>query len=317
MDSALEVRKSLPQLDPLIAFEAAARHASFARAARELNVTASAISQQIRSLESQLGVALFERGHRSVQLTGRGRDFQNSVSLALMHLMNAASEARASDTGSHLELATDTSIAATWLMPRLERFAALEPGVSLKLTVTDTQSELLNSPFQVAVMHGDGRWRGFDHERLFEEEVFPVCAPQYLATWHGALCDRDLPKAALLDLEYEHWRWMNWAIWLTEMGLPLPETPRKLRSNNYPVILEAARRGLGMALGWRHLVDDELEAGTLVRPVTRSVTTRYAYYVVWPFNEELSPIARRFRDWLLGECDKQASGRIHETLPGP
>lgn len=297
----LEVRKQLPQLAPLIAFEAAARSGSFARAAKELNVTPSAVSQQIRALETQLGIALFERGHRSVRLTGRGKQFQNSVSIALTHLVNAATEVRASDDLARLQIATDTSIAALWLMPRLARFEALHPGVSVHVNVTDVQEDLLKSDFQIAIVHGDGKWRGCDSDKLFEEEVFPVCAPGYLDGHGGSIELADLPNCTLLDLEYEHWHWMNWAIWLTEMDLPLPQGSRKLRTNNYGLVIEAARRGAGVALGWQHFLDDDLASGALVRPVRGSAKTRYAYHIVWPFNEDLSPGAAAFRDVLLDQ----------------
>ncbi|MGI9406066.1 MAG: LysR substrate-binding domain-containing protein [Hyphomicrobiaceae bacterium] len=303
----LEVRKRLPTLDPLIAFEAAARHSSFALAAKELNVTASAVSQQIRALETQLGVALFDRGHRSVHLTGRGKEFQNSVSVALMHLMNAANEVRAGEETDRLEIATDTSLAAQWLMPRLARFEALHPEVSLRINVTDVQADLLNSDFQIAVVHGEGTWRGYDSEMLFEEEVFPVCAPDYLESSNGKFTPETLVRSELLDLEYEHWHWMNWAIWLTEMKLPLPDAPRKLRVNSYPLVIDAAKRGAGIALGWRYLIDNALADGSLVRPVEGSLRTRYAYHIVWPFNEKQSPTAASFKDWLITERDARMS----------
>jgi len=297
----LNIRKRLPTLDPLIAFEAAARYSSFALAAKELNVTPSAVSQQIRSLESHLDAMLFERGHRSVQLTERGLEFQKSVSVALMHLLNAANDVRTSNTDERLEIATDTSIATLWLMPRLASFQALHPGVAVRITATDVQTELLESDFQIAIVHGEGVWRGYEAELLFDEEVFPVCSPDYIGSSGGRLSDGTLPEARLLDLEYEQWHWMNWAIWLTESQLPLPTRPRALTFNNYPLVIEAARRGHGVALGWRHLIDADLERGTLVRPTETAVRTRNAYHIVWPFNATLSPAAEAFGAWLRAE----------------
>lgn len=298
------MKRRLPHLDPLVAFEAAARHSSFALAARDLSVTGSAVSQQIRTLEAQLGVKLFARGHRSVQLTERGQDFYNSVSIALLHLENAANAVRSHRSDLQLEIATDTSIAALWLMPRLARFESRYPDVSLRLNISDNQADLLTESTQIAVVHGDGSWRGYASERLFEEEVFPVCAPEWLARWQGEFAAEDLAAAGLLDLEYEHWDWMNWSIWLTETGLSLPSAPRKLRTNNYPVIMAAAIRGAGVALGWRYLVDDYLEQGVLVRPVRESVKTENGYFIAWPYNDKLPPLAQAFKDWLLEERDR-------------
>lgn len=297
----LNVRQQLPQLDPLIAFEAAARHASFALAARELNVTASAVSQQIRTLEAQLGVALFDRGHRSVQLTPRGVEFQASVSVGLMHLVNAAAEVRTKDQAETLTIATDASIAAYWLMPRLEQFERRHPDVTIRVNVTDVLEELLNADFDAAIVHGDGTWRGHEAVSLFPEEVFPVCAPSYLEQRGGEIARDKLAECALLDLEYERWHWMNWPIWLTERGLPLPDKPRRLRSNNYGVLIDAAKRGAGVALGWRHLLDDDIATGALVRPIEDSVVTRFAYHLIWPYNLPLSAATRSLRDHLAEE----------------
>ena len=295
------IRKKLPHLDPLIAFEAAARLSSFALAARELNVTAPAVSQQIRSLETSLGVSLFQRGHRSVQLTDRGRLFQNSVSIALTHLANAADEVRIDENFQQLQIVTDTSIASMWLVPGLQRFESCHPECTARLITTDVQAELLNSDFQIAIVHGQGNWVGYDSVLLFEEEVFPVCTPGYLDRFPTGLKFEDIPLTDLLDLEYEQWHWMNWAIWLTETGLRLPDTPRKMKMNNYPLIIDAACNGAGLALGWKHLVDDHLANGTLVRPFSETVKTQNGYYMIWPFNTEMAPIAAAFHDWTLAE----------------
>ncbi|MEO1159214.1 MAG: LysR substrate-binding domain-containing protein [Pseudomonadota bacterium] len=299
------VRKKLPHLDPLIAFEAAARLSSFALAARELNVTAPAVSQQIKGLETGLGVSLFQRGHRSVQLTDRGKLFQNSVSIALTHLANAADEACIDDDFQQLQIVTDTSIASMWLMPRLRRFEQHHPDCSFRLTITDVQTDLLNGDFQVAIVHGQGNWAGHESRLLFEEEVFPVCSPGYLDRLPANLRLEDIPSADLLDLEYEQWHWMNWAIWMTETGLPLPDRQRKMKTNNYPFVIDAACNGAGLALGWKHLVDDHLASGALVRPFSETVKTQNGYYMVWPFNTEMAPIAAAFNDWILAELSTE------------
>ena len=296
-----DIRKKLPSLDPLIAFEAAARHCSFALAAKELNVTAPAVSQQIRGLEQSLGVSLFHRGHRSVQLNDRGKLFQNTVSIALTHLANAVDEVRKKDDTHILDVVTDTSIATMWLMPRLHRFEAQHPQCLIQLRTTDVEADVFSSEFQIGIVHGEGNWIGYDSQLLFEEEVFPVCSPQYLDRYPNGFKLEDLPSADLLDLEYEQWHWMNWAIWLTEVGLPLPVAQRKMKINNYPLVIDAARNGSGIALAWRHLIERDLEQGTLVQPVSRLVNTTNGYQLIWPFNDEMPPIAQAFRDWAIQE----------------
>ncbi|MCZ4352024.1 LysR substrate-binding domain-containing protein [Roseovarius aestuarii] len=299
------IRARLPHLDPLVAFEAAARLGSFKHAADELCVTASAVSQQIRALESQMNVALFERGHRSVWLTDRGKDFHNSVVVALNHLANAADEARLNDGKERLKIATDTSFAAHWFIPRLPKFEALHPDISLHIMVTDVRNDLLNGDCQVAMVHGEGDWRGYVTEQLFGEEVFPVCSPDYLEKWNGTITPNDLVNADLLDLDYEKWNWMNWAIWLTEMNISMPNLPRKLRMNSYPLLVDAAKRGAGIALAWRYLVDDDLVNGSLIRPLDHSVKTKYGYHIASPFNDKRSHATDCFVEWLLSERNLQ------------
>ena len=300
-------RQSLPQLDHLIAFEAAARHGSFTKAAAELNITQSAVSQQIRTLEERMGVALFERGHRSVRLTTEGRTFQNSVSVALGHLLSAANTVRggASAQGTPLHVATDDSVAALWLAPRLHKFQALFPDILIRLTASDRIEDCFADPVELAIVHGDGSWPGYECETFIEEEIFPVCAPSYLERIGPVTSAADLTSAALIDLDYERWNWMNWSIWLTENGVGLTGEQRNFQCNAYPLLIEAARNGQGVALGWRYFVDDDLAAGRLVRPLATSLKTRFGYHLVRRYNQPESAQARSFRIWLLSERDSQ------------
>ncbi|MCP5083788.1 MAG: LysR family transcriptional regulator [Alphaproteobacteria bacterium] len=300
-------RQSLPPLDHLIAFEAAARHGSFTKAAHELNITQSAVSQQIRTLEDRMGVSLFERSHKVVRLTAEGRTFQNSVSVALGHLLSAANTVRGTTSagGKRLHVATDDSIAALWLTPRLHKFQALFPEITLRLTSSDRIEECFADPVELAIVHGDGGWPGYECELFIEEEIFPVCAPTYLEKSGPIHTATDLAGADLVDLDYERWNWMNWAIWLTENGVALASERRKFQCNSYPLVMEAARNGQGVALGWRQFVDDDLLAGRLTRPINTSLKTHFAYYLVRRYNRPESPQARAFRSWLISERDSQ------------
>ena len=292
-------KKRLPSLDLLVAFEAAARHSSFQAAAEELNVTASAISQQIRNLESQMDLVLFSRGHRSVQLTDQGREFQANVTFALTHLASAVDELQQREGTTEIVLATDTSIASQWLIPKLAEFDFEQHNLSLNLKISDIRSELLNGEADVAIIHGDGRWEGYETTQLFEEEVFPVCSPKLLSQKEKKLDLAELANFKLLELDYEHWHWMNWPIWLSEAGNVETGASTKIRSNYYSLVIEAAKQGLGLALGWRYFVDDDLDAGVLVRPFRESVKTRNGYHVVSPYNRRESNAVAEFRKWLL------------------
>ena len=293
------IKHRLPPLDPLIAFEAAARHLSFTRAAEELHLSQAAISQQIRSLEDNLQVKLFTRSHRAVQLTNEGRDYQHTVSAILKQLAGATMDIRNLEVAQFLVIGCDQSFATRWLCPRLERLRAAMPSIGLRIVAADDYSESLGAEVQVAVLHGDGNWPGYTAIRLFDEEVFPVCSPDYdhrgaVDDWAGWLLQADL-----IDLADSHWNWMNWRLWLSGNRIDEPLAQRRLQINSYPLVIDAACDGLGVALGWRYLVDDLLAAGRLLRPLEQSLRTEFGYYLIYRPHLERDASVARFRDWLL------------------
>lgn len=269
--------RNLPPLDLLLPFEASARLGSFTRAAEELSVTQSAVSQRVRKLEELLEINLFERRHRAIELTPEGRELLNGVKVALQHLTSATHSLRQRDTRRFLKLACDTSIGQHWLLPRIAAFLTPESPFAIDLNVSDSEQEVLGA--DVAVLHGDGQWPGFVARRLFSDLVFPVCSPDYLRQ-HPIATPQDLLTAELIDLDYVHWNWMNWGIWLTETGLDPAAARILIRTNSYTALLDAAKAGIGVALGWGNLVEDALTSGALVRPVPETVDTAYGYYVL-------------------------------------
>jgi LysR family glycine cleavage system transcriptional activator len=299
-------RKDLPPLEFLVAFEAAARLGSFTAAAEELALTQAAVSRQIRLLEQNLGRALFTRAHRAVHLTPEGRDFQHTVSLALSHIANAASGLRALPDEARLTVATDQSVAALWLLPRLRRFQRDREDLTVRLISSDLEADCLAEDVDLAIVHGDGAWPGYQAELLLDEEVFAVCSPGYLER-HGAIAGpADLVERRLIDLDDDHWNWINWRVWLTEQQVGAARKAgadrlgglRRLVINSYPLVVQAARDGLGVALGWKHLVDEALAAGELVRPLEHSVRTDLGYFLLVREGRAAAPEAAAFRDWL-------------------
>lgn len=294
-----EFRKSLPPLHALISFEAAARLSSFSAAAQELNISQAAVSQQIRGLEENLNLTLFDRAHRTVQLTPAGRNYQHTVAMALEHLAMATRDLRVTRGRIRLTVAADQSMAWMWLVPRLAHFQEANPAISVRLVASDLESDCLVNTVDVALIHGDGKWPGYQARLLFAEEVFPVCSKAYLGSASPLASPRDLVRHALLHLEDDHWNWMTWRMWLTENGVDMPAARDGLTINNYPLLIEAAKKGQGLALGWNGLIDDGIREGTLVRPLTQSVGTRYGYYVVWPEQDEPPPHSAAFVAWIL------------------
>jgi LysR family transcriptional regulator, glycine cleavage system transcriptional activator len=292
------LKKRLPPLEPLIAFEAAARLLSFTRAGAELHLSQAAISQQIRSLESSLQVKLFTRSHRAVQLTNEGREYLHTVAAILKQLAGATMDIQNVEFSQQLVFGCDQSFATQWLSPRIGQLRALLPAVSLRIIASDDYNESLGSEVQTAVLHGDGNWPGFHAQRLFAEEVFPVCSPDY----PHQQATRDwiswLLQAQLIDLADSHWNWMNWRLWLGGNDIDEPLANRNLQINSYPLVIDAACAGEGVALGWGCLVDDLITAGRLVRPIQQSLTTEFGYYFLYRDNLHQDPLIRQVQDWL-------------------
>lgn len=299
-----ELARRLPPLDHLVAFEAAARLGSFTLAGNEIAVTQSAVSQRIRQLEATLGVQLFQRGHRSVRLTREGREFQNSVTIALNHVLSAAETIRDPARPVRLGIATDLAVGALWLGRRLHRFQARHPDIAVDLLVTDAPNAGFAPEVDIAILHGTGTWPGYRSELLFPERIFAVCAQGYAARLPSGSDLDALARADLLDFSYEHWHWMNWTIWLTELGQPVSALNRRLVCNNYDLVIEAARNAQGVALGWQHFVDEDLLEQRLVMACPAVVETDLAYFVAVRAGE-MPPAVVAFVDWVLEERDAQ------------
>ncbi|MEX0284451.1 MAG: LysR family transcriptional regulator, partial [Paracoccaceae bacterium] len=174
------LHRSLPPLDPLVAFEAAARLGSFTRAAEELDLSQAAVSQRIRQLEDHLDAPLFVRANRKVTLTAAGQALQQATGPALGQIAATSDQLRARASGNRLSIAVDPTIASIWLMPRLSRYRD-EIGEDLSLHVTTTDDVAgLSGAVDLTIQHGTGKWPGRDAALLFSEDVFPVCAPDYL-----------------------------------------------------------------------------------------------------------------------------------------
>jgi LysR family glycine cleavage system transcriptional activator len=302
------LKQRLPPLEPLIAFEAAARLLSFTRAGEELHLSQAAISQQIRHLERSLQVKLFSRSHRAVQLTNEGREYQHTVAAILKQLAGATKDIQNVEFNQQLVLGCDQSFATQWLSPRIAQLRRLLPAVSLRIIASDNYGESLGPEVQVAILHGDGQWPGFHSERLFAEEVFPVCSPEYphqqaQQDWAGWLL-----QAQLIDLADSHWNWMNWRLWLGGNNIDEPLGNRNLQINSYPLVIDAACAGQGVALGWHGLVDDLIATGRLIRPLKQSLKTEFGYYFICRENLREDPLILQLQTWLLQSFATVATG---------
>jgi len=290
------LRAKLPPPNSIIAFEAAARHQSFTLAARELNVTQAAVSRQIKTLEDHLGLAVFRRVRRRVQLTTEGKRLHEAVMAGLDHIAEIVTELQQLDAGPRLTVATTLAFASFWLIRRIPDFRARFPEIELRIITSDANLDVLAEGIDVAVRYGSGKWQGLSAARLFTAEVFPVCSRSLLDTI-SIRTPADLLNAPLLDLDASDKSWIDWADWLPEVGLDGRKLRRLLTFNNWPLLIQAAIDGQGIALGWTPYVNELLELGKLVRPIETVVRPANAYYLVTPLRGE-KPHSAAFSQWI-------------------
>ena len=289
-------------LDALRVFESAARQLSFTAAAAELGSSQPAISQQIKRLEQQLATRLFDRVYRGLVLTEAGELLLRYVQDGLASLDAGLAAVTARQQHEVLQVATDFAFAAYWLMPRLQRFHQLHPEVDVSLITSERDLAALPAEIDVAISFGDGRFKHGEAHLLFAEEVFPVCSPQLLRGRPQPLAAAALAQLPLLHLRPEsHSRWFDWNGLFRALGIAEAPSPGSLRFDNYTLLIQAAIAGQGVAIGWRHLVDELLAQGLLCRACAGEAHSDFGYYVVLPERKRRQRLTQRFVAWLRSE----------------
>jgi LysR family glycine cleavage system transcriptional activator len=295
--------RRLPPLNALRAFEAAARHASFRAAAAELGVTPAAVSHQIKGLEEQLKLALFQRGIRQVRLTRAGQALQPGLTAGFDRLAEAVERTLRPATPRTITVTGAPSIAARWLVPRIERFQARHPELEVRISATTALVDFSRGDVDVGLRYGAGRYPGLYTELLFTNEVFPVCAPA-LAKGPPALREPDDLRHVTLIHEktpYDDPGVPDWTMWLAAAGATKVDTSGGMQLDRPGDVTDAALAGAGVALGKSALVLDALAAGKLVRPFALTMRGTFAYYFVCPQAAIARPEIQDFRAWLLEE----------------
>ena len=298
------LKKRLPSPNALLTFEAAARHLSFTRASLELFVSQTAVSQQIRRLENRLGKPLFVRHHRALELTEKGKQLHQAVTLGLGHIAQAMDEIV--DSGhEQIQVATTVAFATYWFAPRLSRFRASHPSADVRVLASDRDQDQLTDAVDLALVCGNRDVPGWTMSRMFSEVVFPVCSPAYLEL-HPVSGPGDLPNHNLLHLDRQHWDdvgWtpVDWKLWLEKFGVEYEPPHPIVTFNNYPMLVDAALNGEGIALGWRHLSERHLSKGWLVRPIEEEWDFERGYYLAFHQQPAQSPELLALHDWLLHE----------------
>jgi len=295
------MRQHLPPLKALRAFEAAARHGSVSRAAEELHVTQSAVSQQVRALERHVGLPLFRRIAGQIELTPEGRDFFPPLRDALDSIDAAAARLAANRAAGVLTVSLLPTFAMRWLIPRLGRFQARQPEIEVRLVTTARQADLRREDIDAAIRYGSGQWPDLHADLLMTEDMFPVCAPRLLSETPALRTVGDLARHTLLLVDAPP-RKDDWTLWLEAAGARGLEPAGTMKFESSAQALEAALAGLGLVLAHRPFVVDDLAEGRLVAPFETVVPARDAYYLVYHRSRAELPRLRALRDWLLDEA---------------
>ena len=303
---AIALHKTLPPTNSLVVFEAAARHMNFTRAARELEVTQSAVSRQIQLLEDHLGIALFQRQSRGLVLTREGERLHRAVAMGLEHIANVAADLRRNRGPGELTVATSVTFASYWLMARIAKFRAAHPEIELRLYASAPVYDLPAEGIDIAVRYGAGEWPGVEATRLFGDEIWPVCSPRYLEGRKAPETCADLLDETLLNLEKFDRNWVTWEMFLSAHGITDEPRHRGFTYDNYMVLIQSALRGEGIALCGRRLAEDFLAQGDLVRPIADTLKSDRGFYLIRPREKQMSHTARQFHDWLLDEAHQPA-----------
>jgi len=294
----------MPPLDLLVGFESAARHLSFTKAGEELYLTQSAVSRQMKELEDQLGVPLFQRRHRALALTDAGQQFY-AVAAQVITTMRAATERLRAQAGKRRPLAVTTtaSFAALWLIPRLAGFTRAHPEVDVRITADTRVQDLERDGLDIALRPGPASLAGPNAIRLFGERVFPVCSPKLLRKV-PLKKPEDLKNHVLLqyhDPDVRH-PWLHWNTWLEVAGVADLRPAGRLSFSGYEQIIPAAIAGHGVALGRSPLVKDLLDSRELVAPFKSKADPARAYFVVVGRHSAQRPEVMEFVAWLKAEA---------------
>ncbi len=289
--------RQLPALRTLHVFEAAARHLNYTKAADELHLTHGAVSHQMRALEENLGVPLFERTGRQTRLTEAGRQLAEGVRAASDALALVVDRVRERKAGDSLTLSVLPSFAAAWLVGRLGAFLERYPQIQLNLKTTPLLANFRSDGVDAAIRYGVGPWPDTLCEKLRDDELFPVLSPHF----RGGRLPR--APADLLSLPLLHVGAHPWADWFEAAGLEAPP-PRGPYFDDSELSLQAAMRGQGIALGRASLASSRLRDGTLVAPFDLRIPSPLAYFLVYPPASAKKPAFRAFREWVLAEIER-------------
>jgi LysR family transcriptional regulator, glycine cleavage system transcriptional activator len=306
-----------PGLRTLRAFDAAARHLSFTRAADDMGVTPAAISNQIKELEDQLGVELFIRTSRSMRLTKEGEILRMAATESLETLAKALHRIKRLENRNQIRVSSTPSVAAKWLVPRLDGFLTAYPSADVRVDVSNTLVDFDRDDVDLAIRFGAGKYPGLRADLLFKDTLSPVCSPDLITKDKPLQVPKDLLRHTLIHLDWQSQglAWPNWRMWMQAAGIKDFDDKRGLHFSQTSLSIQAAIDGQGVALGDSNLVADDLAAGRLVKPFELSLKApdAFSYFIITRLNTADAPLVNAFRDWCLAEAEM---GRDSAAMAG-
>ena len=291
--------RRLPPLNALRAFEAAGRYLSFTEAAQELLVTQSAVSRHVAALEDWLGVKLFFRRQRGIELTARGESYFRALSASLDQMDHATRRVRDNTDETLLRLKLPPTFAIRWLAPRLYRFKALHPHIEMHVTTSHNPGDFEREDVDIFVHSEFGAPSGEGYRRLFGEVLLPVCSPRLLENGPPLATPADLSRYVLLASTN---RPRDWPLWLAGVEEPELQFKDAVTFDYAALGYQAAIDALGVAIAQRALIEEDLKAGRLVAPLPQQVRTQGAYYLALQPNRPKAPRVAAFETWLMEEA---------------
>ncbi len=304
--------RRVPPMAALRAFVAVAQAKSFTAAAKDLHLTQAAVSYQIRQLETELGLKLFVRGRKGLQLTDAAQAYLPVVRAALLALADATASIKSSGRFGLLRVSTSQSLAPRWLVARIRRYKDRFPNQDIRIDATDTLVDFSIADVDLAVRYAQSVDPGLYSEILASDRVFPVCSPDFLQQQVPLSRADELLRHTLLHDQMSD---VTWSDWFAAAGARGGEVSNAVYLSHSGLAVDAALAGQGVALGRTLLVADDLEAGRLICPYPFCVASNYAYFAVCPRTVEANEKVRAFRDWLLAEARAAQATVEQRSLP--
>lgn len=297
---------TLPPLNSLRAFEAAARNGSYVKAAEELNVSPAAISQHVRKLENFLGKQLFMRANNKVVLTDAGSAVYVGAADALQSISEFTEQIMSNRSRSRLVISTISSVAERWLEAKLAQYALLNPKFRFNLRVESDPVDFARDNIDLRICYGAGHYPGMNVVELVQDEVLPLCSPAYLERVPGAKTDG---LAAVPEDDLIHTSWgpvflshPTWADWFAKSGFPEPNRALGYEIGTSGLVLDMARDGIGVALGQRMMAQDDISGGRLIALSDTGIALGHPYYIVYPPSKKRRPGLLSLAHWLVEFC---------------